>query len=88
MRGAKRPNIMGFAVIIPGNNLDKARTHVQNLQPTVIPEQIAREDPVLAVWDFGAKVGEEPRRNSWKSWMLARLASIRDWGQIISLRAI
>jgi hypothetical protein len=64
MGGAERPNIMGFAVIIPGNNLNEARAHIQNLQPTVVPEQIARENPVLAVRHFRAKVGEEPRRNS------------------------
>jgi hypothetical protein len=88
MGGAKRPNVVGFAIIIPGNNLDEARSHVQNLQPTVIPEQITRENPVLAVGDLGAKVGEEPWRNSWASWMLARLGLYPRVGIDISLRAM
>lgn len=63
MRGGQRGNVMRFAVVIPSDNFNEAWLEVQHLNPSLIPEIIGWEDPVFAIWDFGTKVGGEPRRD-------------------------
>ena len=41
--------------------LDKVWLDIQNVVPALVPEKVARENPVLAVRDLRSKVSEEPR---------------------------
>lgn len=50
--GMGRPegaNVMRLTVIIPNYDLNEARAKRENLTPSMIPEQVRRKDPVLAV---------------------------------------
>lgn len=38
MRRLERANIVGFSIIVPGDNLNEARTKFENFAPPVIPE--------------------------------------------------
>lgn len=58
---------MRLAIVVPCHDLNKSRAKFQDLLPSVEPEKIGREYPVLAVRHFATEVGEEP---SGRSWML------------------
>lgn len=60
MRGIEGANVVRLAVIVPSDDLNEARAKCKNLIPSIIPEQVRRENPVLAIRDFGAEVREEP----------------------------
>lgn len=62
MRRRKWTNVVRFAVVVPGDDFNEARTEGQNVVPTLIPQQVGREDPVLAVRYLAAEVRGEPRR--------------------------
>lgn len=51
---------MRLPEVIPGNNLNEAGTRGKKLGPSLIPEQITRENPVLAIGYFGAVMRKEP----------------------------
>ena len=53
-------DVVGLAVVIPGDNLDERRLEGKHLVPAVGDELFADEDPVL-----GVEVGGEPGRDSW-----------------------
>jgi hypothetical protein len=55
---------MRLAVVVPGDVLDEARAELQKRVPAVVPEEVGREHPVLAVGDLVAEMGEEPGRRS------------------------
>ena len=51
---------MRFAIVVPADDLDVLRSELQYLRPAIIPQEIRRKHPVLAVRHLGAIVGEEP----------------------------
>lgn len=53
---------MRLAIVIPGDNFNKARSKSQDFIPSVIPQKIRREDPIFAVGYLRTEVGEEPGR--------------------------
>jgi len=54
-------DVVGFSVIIPSNNLEvfEAVLELEDLFPSVVPESLGVEEPVLGVGNFFAKVGED-----------------------------
>jgi hypothetical protein len=52
MGGVERTDIVGFAVVIPGDDLQKPGSETEDFVPAVIPQEIRWEDPVLTVWNF------------------------------------
>lgn len=61
--GGQRADVVRLAVVVPGDDLDKGGLRVENVVPAVLPEQVGREDKVLAVADLDAVVGAEPGRH-------------------------
>ena len=53
---------MTLAVVVPCDNFNILRGEGKDLVPAVVPQEIGRKDPVLAVGDLGAEMGGEPRR--------------------------
>lgn len=57
---------MRFAIVIPSHDFDEVRSLVgcliNNIDPTLIPEKVARENPVLAEAHFRPVMGREPGR--------------------------
>lgn len=45
-------NIVALSVVIPCDNLNKARRKGQDLGPSLVPKQVPGENPVFAVRDF------------------------------------
>lgn len=45
-------NVVALSVVIPCDNLNKARRKGQDLGPSLVPKQVPGENPVLAIWDF------------------------------------
>ena len=58
---------MRLAVVVPSDDLDVMRTELQYLGPTLVPQEIRREYPILAVGHFGTVMGEEPRGYGYKT---------------------
>ena len=56
-------NVVGLSVVIPGGDLDILWLESQDVKPALIPQQVTRENPVLAVTNFVSKVSGEPRRS-------------------------
>ena len=56
-----RTNVVGFSVIVPSDDLEELEfvLHLEDLFPSVVPERLGVEEPVLGVGDFFAKVGED-----------------------------
>lgn len=52
---------MGFAVVVPGDDLDEFGTRRQDIFPSCIPEKVRREDEVLAVSYLRSIVPITPR---------------------------
>lgn len=54
-------NVVGFSVIVPSDNLEELEfvLHLENLFPSVVPESLGVEEPVLGIGYFFTKVGED-----------------------------
>jgi hypothetical protein len=52
-----------LAVVIPGDYLHETGLGREDFSPSVVPEEIGGEDPVLAVGDLVAEMRREPGRN-------------------------
>ena len=49
-------DVVGLAVVIPGDNLNHVETLLKDLIPAVVEKRTTRENPVLGVRNLGAKV--------------------------------
>ena len=56
---------MRFAVIIPCENFETLGIQCQDIVPSVVPQEIPWEDPVLAVRNLRTVMRGEPWRNRW-----------------------
>lgn len=45
-------NVMALSIVIPCDNLKKARRKGQDLGPSLVPKQVPGENPVFAVRDL------------------------------------
>ena len=54
-------NVVGFSVIVPSDDLEELEfvLHLEDLFPSVVPESLGVEEPVLRVGYFFTKVGED-----------------------------
>ena len=64
-RRANRPDVVGFTVVVPGDDLHKLGLDFEDLVPARGPEVVAAEDPVFAPL---REVGVEPRGNGHHIW--------------------
>lgn len=55
---------MRLAVVVPRHNFHETGLHGENFIPTVIPQEVGREDPVLTVRHFGPEMSKKPWRGS------------------------
>lgn len=60
VRGLERADVVRFPVVIPGDNLKHRESLLKHLVPTVKDQRTPRKDPIFAVRNLGAEVGEEP----------------------------
>jgi len=58
---------MAFTIIVPSNDFDVLWSERQDIHPAVIPKEIRRKHPILAVSDFGSVVSREPSRDGCNS---------------------
>jgi hypothetical protein len=63
MLGCERANIMRLAVVVPGDNLEELRLQSKDFVPTIKPESVTWEDPVLAIRHLRTVMGAEPGRD-------------------------
>lgn len=49
-----------YSLIVPGDDFNVLGLLDENVVPSVVPEEVTREDPVLRVRDLGTIVGGEP----------------------------
>lgn len=61
--GGQRADVVRLAIVVPSDDFDELGLRVKNTIPAILPEQVGREDKVLAVANFDAVVGAEPRRH-------------------------
>ena len=56
-----RTNVVGFSVIVPSDNLEELEfiLELENLFPSVVPQSLGVEEPVLGVRHFFTKVSED-----------------------------
>ena len=61
MGSVQGTDVVGFSIVVPGYNLEvfEAILQLEDLFPSVVPESLGVEEPVLGVGDFFAKVGED-----------------------------
>jgi hypothetical protein len=49
-------NVVRFTVVIPGDDLNELRLHLENLLPSIVPEGVAPPDPILfPLWEAGVE---------------------------------
>jgi hypothetical protein len=49
-----------LAIVVLGDNLHETGLGGEDFSPSVVPEEVGREDPVLVVGDVVAKMRREP----------------------------
>ena len=61
MGSVQGTDVVGFSVVVPGYNLEvlEAVLELENLFPSVVPESLGVEEPILGVGNLLAKVGED-----------------------------
>jgi hypothetical protein len=61
VRSVVRADVVRFSVIVPSDNLEELEVilKLEDLFPSVVPESLGVEEPILGVRDFLAKVGED-----------------------------
>jgi hypothetical protein len=59
-------NIVAFPIVVPSNDFDESWLQFEDVIPSIEPQKVGWEDPILAVGDFCTIMGKEPRRNGWK----------------------
>ena len=59
--GIQWTDVVRFSIIVPSNNLEvfEAVLELENLFPSVVPESLGVEEPILGVGNLLAKVGED-----------------------------
>jgi hypothetical protein len=55
-------DIVRFTIVVPGDNLNIARSQSEQFCPAIEPQSVTWKEPVLAVRNFGTIMGEKPRR--------------------------
>ena len=63
VRGVETTDVVRLSVIVPGDDFEELGSKGEDLSPSVVPERVTREDPVLAEGDLRTEVGREPRRD-------------------------
>ena len=59
VRRVEGADIVTLAVVVPRDDLDVLGPYSEDIVPALVPQQVAGEDPVLAVADFGTEVSLE-----------------------------
>lgn len=69
MHGRERTDVVGLAIVIPSDDFNKSGTKRKNFVPSIVPEEIRWEDPVLAVRNLCSVMSVEPRGNRGHVWL-------------------